>query len=125
MELVATTPSERDFAVTAYEHDGVLVLCVTGDLDMVSAPMLRGALLDPNLDPTCPLIVDLRTVTFIDSTGLSALVAGSRRFADAGGQMRVVVTSPHVLGVLRVTGLTEVLDLFPDVASADLPVAVG
>jgi len=104
--------------VTVEDHGECAVLGVTGEVDVATSPLLRDALLDPQLDATGLLVVDMEAVTFLDSTGLSALVAGHKRFDRAGGALHIVVDHPHVMRVLEVTGLHEALSIFPDVETA-------
>ena len=62
--------------------DGVTVLEVGGALDLFTAPALREAL-DEAVDAgAAGIVADLGGVAFIDSTGVAALVHGSRRLHD-------------------------------------------
>ena len=97
---------------------GWTVLIVRGDLDNVSAPRLRERLVDECLAGRTRLILDLRQVQFIDSTGLGVVVGGLRRCLDRGGSLRVVAENLAVLRLLRVTGLARVLPPHPDVDAA-------
>ncbi|MGN9908663.1 STAS domain-containing protein [Phytohabitans sp. LJ34] len=88
--------------------DGVR-LVVAGEVDVVSAGQFRqylsGAL---DLRPAS-LTVDLGGVTFLDSTGLSALVYAHQRAGDEGIHFRVADPQPQVRRLLEVTGLLPVL----------------
>jgi anti-anti-sigma factor len=57
------------------------------------------------------LVIDMASVTFIDSTAISALVGAYRRAGQAGVRITVARPSRPVANVLRMTGL---LDLFTD-----------
>ena len=63
-------------------------------------------------------MADLTNTSFIDSTGLAALVAGNNRAKAAGGSVRVVCTQPRILKLFRITALDEVFTIYPDRASA-------
>jgi anti-anti-sigma factor len=90
--------------------EGVACVTPTGELDLVTAPSLRAALEDAvALEPTL-IVVTLREVTFLDSTGLGAIVAGWRAASDRGIQLRLLHPSPAVRRILDVTGLDELLD---------------
>jgi anti-sigma B factor antagonist len=99
-------------------HADVPTVQVTGEIDVATSPELRQTLLDPSLDPSGTLVVDMLTVTFLDSTGLGALVEGHNRFQSAGGTLRMVIANPHVLRVLQVTALDQTFSIFPSVAAA-------
>lgn len=63
------------------------IACVLpqGELDIVSAPELRGAL--DSLDEASLVVVDLAQVTFLDSTVLGVVVAAARRLAACGRRL--------------------------------------
>jgi anti-sigma B factor antagonist len=63
-------------------------------------------------------VVDLTQVTFIDSTGLSALVTAEKHFRRLGRKLRLVVSHPAVLRVFEVTNLDEIFDIFPTLTEA-------
>lgn len=83
-------------------------LVVAGDVDVISAGQFRqylaGAL---DLRPAA-LTVDLGGVTFLDSTGLSALVYAHQRARDEGIPFAVTDPQPQVRRLLDVTGLLSV-----------------
>jgi anti-anti-sigma factor len=83
------------------------VLHVRGDVDLATAPKLQAAL--EELD-TGAVVVDLTEVTFLDSSGLSALVQARKRLTEGptGATFRLVVARPSIRRVLEVTGLTQV-----------------
>jgi anti-sigma B factor antagonist len=88
--------------------DGSAVVSVTGDVDLMSAPHLREAM-EEALGRSPHLIVDVAEMTFIDSSGLSALVHAHRQAADAGGSMTVRRPSPTLKRLLSITHLETVL----------------
>jgi anti-sigma B factor antagonist len=90
----------------------------TGRLDATTAPQLRQLVLDLLEDNRRNVVVDLSAVTLLDSTGLGVLVGGMRRLIDAGGTFRLIVTDARILEVLHITGLQQVLTVFPSRAEA-------
>jgi len=83
--------------------DGHAVMSVQGELDLATATQCRDVL-DGLQDRDAPyhLVVDLSQCTFIDSTGISFLVAAHRRVA---APLRVVAPHEQVRMVLKVTSL--------------------
>ena len=59
------------------------------------------------------LIVDLTEVTFMDSSGLSALIGCWRQMQEQGGRLVVVGATGEVLEVFRLTRLDRLISLFP------------
>lgn len=86
-----------------------------GELDVSNVEQLRVTLAKAESQSE-NVVLDLSRVEFIDSTALGAIVGATRRLRDRGGDLRLVVTSPHILRVLRVTNLDSlivVLDRVP------------
>lgn len=88
---------------------GACTLAIAGELDVATAPELRAAV-GSLLGSGCrDLVIDLHGVTFIDSSGLGALLWALHRVDGAGGEMVAVRPSDRVTEVLRVTGLERLL----------------
>ncbi len=93
---------------------GVVVLRATGDLDAYTAPGLRTELHDATGGNAKLVVVDLTSITFIDSAGLGTLVGAHRRMRESGGRLRVVRPPALVARAFELTGLDEVLELLDD-----------
>jgi anti-sigma B factor antagonist len=76
-----------------------------GDLDLQSAPALSEQLDELAARQAVLVIVSLSNVTFLDSSGLRALVHGARALEEAGGRLLVEGASGAVARVLEVTDL--------------------
>ncbi|MDA8267603.1 MAG: STAS domain-containing protein [Actinomycetota bacterium] len=107
---------EVRFDVTA--RDNIPVLAAAGEIDVYTAPRLREQLLQLAHAGHATVVVDLTEVSFIDSTGLGVLVSGLKRFREAGGDLRLVVTQPQILKVLEITGLSSVFAVHDTAAAA-------
>lgn len=90
-------------------EDGCAVVELRGELDLASEVALRHLLLDLVRDAPPGILVNLRHVSFIDSTGLGALVAGYKAARAAGVPYRVGQVAPFVERQIRLTGLDELL----------------
>ncbi|MFF3641092.1 STAS domain-containing protein [Streptomyces sp. NPDC002564] len=95
-----------------------------GEIDVLTAPELTGALL-LTLQPQRPdLLIDLRPVTFIDTSGLTALALVRHRAVTRGGRARLICTHARTLWMLghpRLGFGLEVLPAVPDTRSPCLP----
>jgi anti-sigma B factor antagonist len=80
-------------------------LRLIGELDMASAPQLN-ALLAHVADESSDLTLDLSELTFMDSTGLHAVVDLARAL-DACATLMLLSPSPTVARVLDIAGLVE------------------
>ena len=84
---------------------------------MYSAPALRDRL--TGLLETGPsVVVDLTDVSFLDSTGLGALVAARTAAAGQGGTLPLVCTQRRILKLFTITGLDGVFAIHDSVADA-------
>ena len=104
--------------------DGIAAVSVRGEIDYANADEVAQGLRDLVADGAPEEIrVDLSGATFIDSTGLGALIEGYRAATGAG--CRYVVTNPseNFRRVLLVTGLTELFGMHA--AEAGLSEATG
>jgi anti-anti-sigma factor len=102
---------ENHLRIDASGDEHVSVLAISGELDLASTPQLEEAL-ERVRDADCELLIlDLREVTFMDSTGLSVLVKANQRAYDAGRRLAVVKGSPQVQRLLSLTGVGDRLTL--------------
>ncbi len=92
-------------------RDSAVVVRASGEVDIQTSPVLGDHLQQVLNDGAESVVVDLAGVTFLDSTGLSVLVAGLKRCQEAGGTLRVVAPRPHVRRIFEVTGLTDAFQL--------------
>jgi anti-sigma B factor antagonist len=89
------------------------VIVPRGDIDLSTAPvMLRDALATLAL-PVEGVIVDLRFVTFMDSSGISAMHSARREAGVHGKEFTLASVPPQPRTVLEITGLAEEFGLAP------------
>jgi anti-sigma B factor antagonist len=101
----------RAYEVEVDRGDGSAIVKVVGEFDMAATEAVEQALLDVE-DGTCGLVVlDLREVTFLDSTGLQTITSADHRARDAGHELRVVRGPEHIQKLLYVTGMDKILPL--------------
>ncbi len=94
------------------------VVQVAGEVDVYTAPMLREQMRELSAKGAVHLIADLGRVDFLDSTGLGALVGGLKRLREAGGSLALVISTPRILRIFQITGLTKALAVQRSVAEA-------
>ena len=102
-------PQRPEFEVTVSTDDGVRVVAVRGELDLDTMGELNEALAaDNGLQATT--VVDLRGLTFIDSSGVSGVLSAARRARDAGARLVCVPGPPQIRRVFEMTGIDTVLE---------------
>jgi anti-sigma B factor antagonist len=100
-----------DLVVRAEERGGWALVHASGDLDLTTAPRLRGVVVDLVVGGQPRVVLDLQAIDFIDSTGLGVLVGLLKRTRGQGGDLRIVSTRPSLRKVLELTGLDHALPL--------------
>ncbi|MGD9988433.1 STAS domain-containing protein [Pseudonocardia sp.] len=106
------TPEEEPGIRVLPAPDGVAVVTVTGDVDLAGAGRLGTAVGQALAAGPAALVVDMRAVTFLDSSGLDQLVEARRACAVAVVPLHVVVAGNRAVErPLEVTGLVAVFTL--------------
>jgi anti-anti-sigma factor len=82
-----------------------LVVALRGELDAVSATLLRDEMASTHEPGN--VAVDARDLTFIDSSGIRAFVELGKRLAHSGHTLAVRNAQPQVYRVMEITGLLE------------------
>ena len=97
----------------------ITLITLSGAVDLASERRLRADLSTAAGDPSRALIVDMRGVTFIDSTGMAVLVHADQKFRAQGRSMACVVRDDGPLQqLLRVSGMEDGLLLFRELEAA-------
>lgn len=103
--------------ITDREEDRVRVLVVAGEIDVESAPRLSDALAR-SVEEGTVTVLDFRNVSFIDSTGLTALVTALQARGGENDRLRLVGLQANPRRVFEITGLLDVFDLYDDLETA-------
>jgi anti-sigma B factor antagonist len=101
-----------------------VILKLRGEIDIVTAGPLSARIDALTSGPGPDLVLDLRPVTFIDCRGLALLCRARTRVRNRGGRLRLVVENPHVLRLLRLTGLGGAFELCRRPPAADRSPAI-
>ncbi len=87
------------------EEDATVVL--TGELDLSTAPEVEQALADAEEQQPERVVIDLRQLVFLDSTGLRVVLAADGRARRDGRRLEVVPGPPQVHRVFRIALLDK------------------
>jgi anti-sigma B factor antagonist len=98
---------QSEFRVEVREQDGAALIAISGELDLASAPALEETLDHALKSDVRLVILDLRDLEFMDSTGLSVLVRGHQAAEEAGRRLTLIQGPPQVKRLLNLTGVTE------------------
>ena len=92
---------------------GTATVSLRGEVDVLTVDQVRVALGEALAAGPSEIVVDLTDLTFIDSTGLGALIFGFQRARDRGVRFRLAHPSRAVHQILVLSGFLEVVELIP------------
>ena len=102
--------------IQAQEFRGCVIARLIGEVDLSNAATVEGRLC--GLIEQGNMVVDLSQTTFLDSTGLSAMIVAFRRGQVLGHTLRLSAAQGQVRRVLEITQLDVVLEHHDDVGDA-------
>ena len=114
----AASTHRHGFEVHESWSDRLVVLSVSDEVDMLTAPQLSGAICEALGKSPTSLIVDLTEVTFLASVGMSILVAAHEAATGLSVRFGVVAEGPTTSRPIRILGIDSILALFPTLDDA-------
>jgi anti-sigma B factor antagonist len=96
-------------SVQALELEQETVLVLRGEFDLTGVEVFERAV--ASVTPRHALVLDLNELTFMDSSGLGALVLLRERARSGGWSLVLAAPQPTVATVLRISGLAERLTI--------------
>jgi stage II sporulation protein AA (anti-sigma F factor antagonist) len=118
-DIQTDEPAGR-LSVVATATDGIRVLTLAGEIDHHTGKQLRDAL-DVTGTPRPRVVVDLRQVTFMDSSGINILIAAHQATTTAGGWLRLAGPTGGVLRTVQLIGIDALIDCHPTLQEALAP----
>ncbi|ALU95474.1 STAS domain-containing protein [Streptomyces rubiginosohelvolus] len=106
------------------EQNSWAVLRISGELDLVTSPVVRQSVHDAVAEGQHDVVLDLSDVFFCDSSGVGVLIASRRLMKSCGGRLRLILPArgaedgSHVNKVLGALGVRRLFDVYPDALSA-------
>ena len=90
-------------------------LVCQGELDILTSPGLRDAILQAVKEGSPRIAINLKGVAYMDSTGLGAIIASLKRVKEHGGDLCLVSPTKAVMKVLDIiSGILHVVPVFPN-----------
>jgi anti-anti-sigma factor len=96
-------------------------IVLIGEADLLGAPDIEVALADAATCEAQRIVIDLRNLTFIDSSGLRALMEGHEQCLARGHEMRIIPGPAHVQRLFELSGMNEVLPFCDAQLATDAP----
>jgi anti-sigma B factor antagonist len=101
------------------EANGVIILEPKGKITIGAGDVaLRGALEEIIQNDASKILLDLKGVKKMDSSGLGELIAAHNAVTEAGGSIKLVNLPSKLHGVLGITQIVSVFDVFDDESEA-------
>ena len=94
------------------------VLPLEGEIDLHVSPNVTASLRMMIEKKPKQLIVDLSRVTYIDSSGLAALIQGMQNAEEYGGKFALAGLQETIRTIFEIARLDQVFQIFPDVDAA-------
>jgi anti-sigma B factor antagonist len=99
--------------VSARQSEGLVIIDVSGDIDLANSPVMRKALLSEIKEKhTRKVFLNLKNVRYIDSSGIASLVEGLKASRDQGARLVLYALSPAVREVLELSRLQKIFEIF-------------
>ena len=104
------SPPYMPFAISIVPYRDEVAVVVEGELDMASADEVGGAVAELRATGFDRVVVDLRHVDFIDSTGLRTLIALRNDAKRNGHALTLLAPAPAVGRIFDITGTRGLFD---------------
>ena len=100
------------FGIVAVRQDEhTVAVSPAGDLDVSTSHKLLACIDDLLAEGRSRITLDLQAVTFIDSSGLGALVKAHKRAAGAPAELVVARPRPHIYRAMEISGILKVIHM--------------
>ena len=113
-----TVPSDADaFEVTISHHGDTVLMSVSGEVDLLTAPQLGESLDAVMTENPTRVVIDLSEVAFLASSGMSVLIDASTRMGSAA-HFGVVAAGPNTARPLELVGLGRTFTIYTTLDAA-------
>ncbi|MDD5136258.1 MAG: STAS domain-containing protein [Candidatus Omnitrophica bacterium] len=98
-------------AVKTESKDGLMICRMEGEIDISSSPDIKKVFDKLIAQKTPKIIVDLVSVSYVDSSGLATLVGILKNMRSYGGKMKLVGMSSKIKSLFEITKLDKLFDI--------------
>src|SRR5262245_34155153 len=110
-DLPAPVPAQLFLTVKEGANDGEMTVGAAGEVDLSTSPALGQALEAALADATSQLDLELGDVTFLDASGVSAILVAYNSARCRGVRIRLVRPGTFIRRILELTGVTAVCEV--------------
>jgi anti-sigma B factor antagonist len=101
---------QKPFEIDVQERESSALVRLSGEIDLAAVEAIETELL-PLEDRFPTIVLDLRGVTFLDSTGLRAIVSADSRARKNGFELKIIRGPEQIQKILYLSGLDKILPL--------------
>ena len=108
--------------ISARSLDKMTIFDISGDIDLATSPELRKALLRELRELRTPrVILNLKSVRYIDSSGVASLVEGLKASRDVGSRFVLFGLNTTIREVLQLSKLVRIFEIYDNEEQAVAP----
>ncbi len=96
------------------EQNGVKICHIAGDIDINTSPQVKKALDVLTKEKAPKVLINLKDVPYVDSSGLATLVEILKNFRSHGGKLKLCNLSDKVQSLFEITKLEKLFDVAAD-----------
>jgi anti-sigma B factor antagonist len=101
----------KALAIVPQQEDGTQRIRLSGELDVSTVPEFNKRISELRHRDIHAIVLDLSGITFMDSTGLSAILVAEMHARMRGQRFSVIEGPPHVNELFRLTGVDNFLEI--------------
>jgi anti-anti-sigma factor len=105
---------QEQLQIELVPEDERLLVRLSGELDLASAPLLQSALESAEVESARMIVLGLEGLKFIDSTGLRVLLSAHETSRERGQEFAITRATPQVQRLLSITRVDEHLRMIPE-----------
>jgi anti-sigma B factor antagonist len=109
---------ERDVEIQAERQAQAMVISVAGSIDALTAGELAHFFSEQIASGNLRIVADMSQVDFMSSAGLRAFLGALKESRQQGGDLHVAAPQPGVEKILKISGFTSIMKVYPSVQEA-------
>jgi anti-sigma B factor antagonist len=100
-----------NLSIDVHQQNEEVSVMLAGEIDAFTAPNLREELLPLAEGENRIMSINLRDVSYLDSTGLGVFVGLFKKLKENGGELRLIELSDRLQRLFEITGLGNIMNI--------------
>jgi anti-sigma B factor antagonist len=96
------------------DHGEHKIISINGEVDLYNVSELKKTLFGITDGSTTSVVIDMKMVNYMDSSGIGALVAGQKKMKAIGGRFVLMNINDDVLNILKLATLDKFFKIIDD-----------